>query len=221
MEPSMGRIRVDVEHDAPLVAIGINAVLGQHGDMDVRLVDGTTASDIEPDILVADYASGLKFANRQERARGRDARTARVLVVTANDREHDVFRALEAGVDGYMELGCDANEVVMGVRQLARGSRYLSATAARRVAESLLQSRLTNREDDVLRLISVGESNKAIAARLEISVGTVKAHVKTIMGKLNARSRTEAASIALGRGLVPRAPFATRFAHPADVRPRV
>ncbi|HVZ45514.1 MAG TPA: response regulator transcription factor [Ramlibacter sp.] len=61
---------------------------------------------------------------------------------------------------------------------------------------------LTSREEQVLRLLAKGSRNKAIAHDLNIAVGTVKAHVKSIMSKLNARCRTEAASIATGRGLV-------------------
>jgi DNA-binding NarL/FixJ family response regulator len=129
-------------------------------------------------------------------------KAARVLVMTTHDREHDIRRALEAGVHGYLLLGCPIQELIAGVRALARGSRYFCLAVAQRMAESLTREALTPREADVLRLLVRGQCNKSIARQLEIAVGTVKAHVKAIMGKLDASSRTEAASVAARRGLI-------------------
>jgi two-component system response regulator DesR len=187
------RIKVAVDHADPLVAIGLSTVLGQQPDIDL-------VSTCLPDVVVADYGQGLSLAAR---ARGQARQgSLRVLIVTSQHREQDVRSALEAGVDGYLELGCDVQDLLCGVRQLARGSRYLSAAAASRVAESLCHSDLTGREREVLALVARGQSNKAIALALQISAGTVKAHVKGLMGKLGAATRTQAASIAGERGLL-------------------
>jgi two-component system NarL family response regulator len=70
------------------------------------------------------------------------------------------------------------------------------------MADSLTRATLTSRETEVLRLITIGEPNKAIARQLQIAVGTVKSHVSAIMAKLGAASRTQAAGIAASRGLV-------------------
>ena len=200
------RIQVAVEYADPLVAIGLSTVLSQQ--LDIDLVDAPRPSPwpglATPQIVVADYARGMHLAARR-RAPGRGPAAAaglRVLVVTAQDREQAVRQALEAGVDGYLELGCDVQEFICGVRQRARGARYLSATAARRVADSMARSALTAREREVLGWVVLGRSNKAIALQLEVSLGTVKAHMKALMGKLDAATRTEAANVAVERGLV-------------------
>jgi DNA-binding NarL/FixJ family response regulator len=192
------RIRVAVQYADPLVAIGLSTVLSQQQDIDlVGQPRGAVA-----DIVIADYRHGLSLAH-EARRQGRSVRGARVLVIATQDREHDVRNALEAGVEGYLELGCAVQDFVHGVRQLARGARYLSVAAAARIAESMAHSVLTQREQQVLVLVARGKSNKAIALVLDISIGTVKAHMKGVMGKLGAVTRTEAASIAGARGMVP------------------
>lgn len=198
------RIQVAVEYADPLVAIGLSTVLSQQ--LDIDLIGAPARNGLpaaRPQIVVADYARGLHLAGQARgQAPGRGADPLRVLVVAAQDREQAVRQALEAGVDGYLELGCEVQEFISGVRQLARGARYLSATAARRVADSMARSALTAREREVLGLVVLGKSNKAIALELEVSLGTVKAHMKALMGKLGACTRTEAANIAVERGLV-------------------
>ncbi|HEY9024554.1 MAG TPA: LuxR C-terminal-related transcriptional regulator, partial [Burkholderiaceae bacterium] len=80
--------------------------------------------------------------------------------------------------------------------------RYLGRAVAQRMADSMTRASLTQREADVLRFVVAGESNKVIARSLRIEVGTVKTHVSAILAKLDARSRTQAAAIAIARGLV-------------------
>lgn len=217
MNPASPRIQIDVAYTDPLVAIGLATVLGEQPDMQVRRRwqadlgrDPVDPDAPAADILVADYRQGLQAAEQQRRTprqalpgtAAAPQRRGRVLVISSSEREYDVRRALDAGVDGYLELGCDLHELVQGVRQLARGSRYLSSAAASRMADSLHRTALTPRELQVLQLLAQGQSNKAIALALTVTLGTVKAHLKTVMNKLDAASRTEAASIALARGLV-------------------
>lgn len=208
---TLQRIQVTVAYGDPVVALGLSTVLAQQLDMDVLEPDTHPPLDTGgPHIVVADYERGLHLAARRQQ--GRDGREGgnghgrglppRVLIVTAHDREHEVRSALEAGVDGYLELGCQLQDLVQGVRHLARGSRYLSAMAAQRIADSMARSTLTEREQQVLDLVARGRSNKSVAQALAISAGTVKAHMKAILSKLDAQTRTEAASIALERGLV-------------------
>lgn len=214
---TLQRIQVSVVHGDPVVALGLSTALAQQLDMDVLEPDAHPSADMAgPHIVVADYERGLHLAARRQQGRdGREGREGRegghghgrglpprVLIVTAHDREHEVRSALEAGVDGYLELGCQLQDLVQGVRHLARGSRYLSAMAAQRIADSMARSTLTEREQQVLDLVARGRSNKSVAQALAISAGTVKAHMKAILSKLDAQTRTEAASIALERGLV-------------------
>ena len=194
-------IRVLVMHAEPLIAVGLAAALRQfpgftvqaHGD------DGPSAEAI--DVIVTDYRDGVRIASATG-LRAPGLKAARVLVMTTQDREHKVRLALEAGVHGYLLLGCPIQELIAGVSALGRGSRYLCLAVAQRMAESLTREALTPREADVLRVLARGQCNKSIAKQLDIAVGTVKVHVKAIMGKLNASSRTQAASVAAQRGLI-------------------
>jgi two-component system NarL family response regulator len=127
---------------------------------------------------------------------------ARILALTTHDREVEIRRAFEAGVHGYLLLGGPLSELLEGVEAVASGVRFLCRAVAQRMADSLTHATLTSRETEVLQLMASGESNKGIARKLQIEVGTVKSHMSAIMTKLGASSRTQAAGIAATRGLV-------------------
>jgi len=192
--------RVLVLHAETIVGFGLAAALQSRPGFEVLVGQGAEALD-GFDVLVCDYDTGLRLARAAQRpgsARG----ATRLLVMTAHDREQAVRLALEAGVHGYMLQGCPVNEFVTGVRTLARGQRFLSLAVAQRMADSMTREALTGRETQVLDLLACGRCNKSIARELQIAVGTVKAHVKAIMAKLEASSRTQAVSVAAQRGLV-------------------
>ena len=194
-------ISVLVMHAEPLIAVGLTAALRQFPGFTVQAHGGDGPSAEAIDVIVADYRDGVRLAS----ATGLGApgqKAARVLVMTTYDREHEVRLALEAGVHGYLLLGCPIEELIASVSALGRGSRYLCLAVAQRMAESLTREALTPREADVLRVLARGQCNKSIAKQLDIAVGTVKVHVKAIMGKLDASSRTQAASVAAQRGLI-------------------
>jgi DNA-binding NarL/FixJ family response regulator len=195
------RTRILVAHTNPLIAAGLAAALRPSGEFEV-CVDGIddTANDGRHDVVVADCETGLRRAAAARQARPGTA--PRVLVMSAQPREHDVRRALEHGVFGYLPLDSGIDEFVHGVRTVARGARYLAQSTAQCVADSLTREALTARESEVLDLLARGQCNKSIARQLAIAVGTVKVHVKAIMGKLDASSRTQAVSIAAQRGLI-------------------
>ncbi|GHC98800.1 DNA-binding response regulator [Pseudorhodoferax aquiterrae] len=186
------RIQVLVAHPDPLLALGLVAALGQQPGIEI-------VSSGAADVVLTDYAGGLALAGQ------RSAGTpARILVLAVQDREQEVRTALERGVHGYLLAGSRVDDLLEGIRALAQGQRYLSLAAAQRMADSMTREHLTGRESDVLRLLVQGCCNKTIARQLEIAVGTVKAHVKGIMSKLQANSRTQVVSIAMARGLAAR-----------------
>jgi two-component system NarL family response regulator len=155
------------------------------------------------DVVVADYDSALTLARMLKRcAPSRNSTSTRIMIVSQRDGEVDVRRALECGIHGYLPLECNPADVTDGVVALRRGQRVLGRIVAQRIAESLDHEALTSREIDVLRLVAAGDANKMVAKKLSIALGTVKVHVRAIMSKLGARTRTEAAAVARRRGLV-------------------
>lgn len=180
------RIQVCIAHRNTFVAQGLRVTLAQQAG--IELVDAGTAQ-----IVVADPVRGLALAT---------GRGAKVLIVAEGDQPQELQSALAAGVDGYLHLDGTPHDLLTGIRLLAGGARYLGPTAAQRVAEGLRLARLTPRQLQVLRLVAHGRSNKSVAQVLRITPGTVKSHMKAIMGQLGAHSRTHAMRIALERGLL-------------------
>ncbi|HEX6704133.1 MAG TPA: response regulator transcription factor [Albitalea sp.] len=205
-------------HPDPLVRAGIVASLRQHGGFEV-FDEGRDRLDRDGsriDVVIADYREAMRLAGAASQDRAGPLADARILVLTSDACEADIRRALEAGIHGYLLLGGPLSEFIEAVTALALDLRYLGRSVAQRMADSLIRTSLTSREIDVLQLVVTGESNKAIARRLCIEVGTVKTHMNGILGKLNATSRTQAAAIAVTKGIVkertpiPAAAFASR-----------
>jgi DNA-binding NarL/FixJ family response regulator len=197
------RSAIFVMHSDALVCAGLSAALRQHAGFDT-FVDGCddTNWDLpQIDVIITDYDNAMRLASSVGRALDTMA-AARTLIVTTNDRETDIRRAIEAGIHGYVLLGGPLSELIEGVTAVANGLRYLSRSVAQRIAESLTHTSLTSREIQVLSLVAAGECNKAIARELRIEMRTVKSHMTSIMSKLAATSRTQAASIGATRGLV-------------------
>jgi DNA-binding NarL/FixJ family response regulator len=187
-------IKVLVEHEDTLLQAGLATLLARFDEL--ALARG---GDI--DVVVTDYQSGL----RRLRLAGGTGTRPRIVVLTRRDSELDIRCALSQGVDGYMIVGCSVDSVVDAVRAVHQGLRHLDPVATHRVAESMFHEPLTGREKEVLQLVATGCANKVIAARLQIGVGTVKTHMRSVLDKLDAASRTEAAAVAHRRGLLQQA----------------
>ncbi len=198
-----GPVTVAVAHRNPLVQAGLTACLATETDFHVDVFDHLDQVSVaEADVLVADYETALALFGCPAWQTARlGYRRPRVMVISHRDRETEIRHALDLGAQGYLHLDCAIDEMIFSVRALHRGQLHLDRAAAIRVAESLNRQVLTARESDVLGLIAEGHVNKTIATRLGITVGTVKAHVKGILAKLGARTRTEAAAIAQRRGM--------------------
>lgn len=194
-------LRVLARHGDPLVAAGIHAALMAAPGVEV-VTACVSSSFPDADVVICDYDSGMAWAHHG-RLRSPAARQGPgVVVITWRDSETDVRAALQAGIGGYLFGNCGFDELVLAVRAVGRGSPYLCEVAAALVAKSLTRTPLTLRESEILRLIASGMSNKLIASDLNIALGTVKAHARTILDKLGARSRTQATVIAAQRGLL-------------------
>jgi two-component system, NarL family, response regulator len=126
----------------------------------------------------------------------------RVIVMTTYESEEDIRRALKAGAKGYLVKGTAPQQIRESVRTVAAGGSLLPPNIAAKLAESMAHPELSERERQVLEYMANGRSNKEIGQTLYISENTVKAHVKSILTKLDAMGRTEAIAIAIKRGLI-------------------
>src|ERR1700675_1809202 len=175
------RIKVLVLHADPIAQAGLSAAFGRYPDFEVQ----ESNLQCSADVVVADYANGVALAARAARD---PATSLKVVVIAAIYREWEIRSALERGVRGYLLVGCALDALADGVRAVHRGSRHLSPQVAARLAESVTCEALTTREEEVLRLLAEGLSNKVIATRLGMAVNTVKSHLKSTFDKLSVQS---------------------------------
>jgi DNA-binding NarL/FixJ family response regulator len=131
----------------------------------------------------------------------------RVVVLTANQQEQQLFAAIRSGARGYISKSADITEVLEAIRAVAYGEALISPELAVQLLDefarlSYLETGLTGRERDILSAIVQGDSNREIADKLGLSEKTVKNYVSDILSKLHVRDRTEAAVYALRMGLV-------------------
>lgn len=200
------RIQILVIHGDPVVHAGLSAALARHDDLEVVVApreEGFDPACRAADVVVADYPNGIDAAAACRRRRDAHERShPRVLIVGNSDREWEVRRAMEQGVNGYIRAGCTLDELAAGVRDVYRGLRHLSPQVAQRLADMMSGDALTNREEQVLHLLVTGLGNKLIARQLGIAQGTVKSHLKRIFDKLRVDSRTQAIRVAECRGLL-------------------
>jgi DNA-binding NarL/FixJ family response regulator len=128
---------------------------------------------------------------------------ARFVVLTTYDGDEDIYRALKAGAKAYLLKGMTTEELVTTIRAVHAGRSHIPAAIAERLAERMGTEDLTPRESQVLEQIVSGKSNKEIATELAISEATVKTHINTLLSKLGVEDRTQAATAAIRRGIVP------------------
>ena len=202
------KIRVILADDHPVVRDGLVAIVNQQPDMQVvaEASDGEEAIALfeqhMPDVMVLDLRmpkrDGVSVVqNVMERHP-----KARLLIMTTFDGDEDIFRSLSQGAKGYLLKDAPRTEILTAIRAVSQDRPYTSSTVAAKALQRMSKPSLTQRELSVLQEIAQGRSNKDIARRLSITEGTAKTHVKSILTKLDAISRTEAVAVAHKRGLI-------------------
>jgi DNA-binding NarL/FixJ family response regulator len=192
------RIHVIITHANPLVAAGLEAAFGTQQDF--CIVGRRETDDASPMSVATVAVADLEGGTRRLAAQCEGG--CRVLIITDDDSEVSIRRAVELGVGGYLPLSSGVASVVHAVRCIHNGGTAIAPNAVAKMAMSLQSRGLTQREAEVLRLIMQGLPDKVIAHRLGRSVETARSHVKAILMKLKASSRAEAVAIARRRGLV-------------------
>jgi two-component system, NarL family, response regulator len=127
---------------------------------------------------------------------------ARVIILTSFETDEDIYRAVQAGAQGYLLKDTSLKEMVEAIQTVHSAKRYIPREIASRLAERMMRSDLTPRELEILKMLSKGLTNKQIGHALGISDNTVKNHVNSIIEKLEVSDRTEAATTAIQRGLI-------------------
>jgi DNA-binding NarL/FixJ family response regulator len=209
--------RLIIADDHDLARAGLRSMLAGERGLDIigEAINGREAVSLcrrlQPDLVLMDVRMPEMDGLAATRAIKSECPGVSVIIVTMHENPDYLFEALKAGAAGYVLKDATQREVIGAVRQVLRGESLLNAEVAtrllRRLAEETARPQerpaamLTPREIEVLRLLAHGLTNREIAARLVVSVGTVKVHVERILAKLGVSDRTQAAVRAVKLGL--------------------
>ncbi len=206
-EGNQAELTVLIVDDHPMVREGLAGIFTRYGIGILGLaVNGQEAIKmyraLKPDVVLLDIRlpdqSGLDVLKSLRKI---DA-AARVVMLTSAQGDALIYQSIEAGASGYLLKGEDGASLAKYLRHVAENGRALSAETAERLARYVGGRRLTDREVQVLTMISKGKSNKETAQILLVTEDTVKMHVKSILLKLNAQDRTQAVVVAIQQGLI-------------------
>ena len=203
------RIRLLVVDDHFVVRMGLASMINSEDDMCVVANAGTGADALaayrehRPDVVLLDLRlpdrSGVEVT-AEIRAEAPDAR---VIILTTFAGDENIYRAFQAGVQAYLQKDVPKNLLLHTVRAVHRGDYAIPSQIAGVLARRIMAPELTKREIEVLSLIVKGMSNKEIGASLCVTESTVKQHVNVILSKLQVNDRTQAATTAIRRGIIP------------------
>jgi DNA-binding NarL/FixJ family response regulator len=202
------RIRILTVDDHPLMREGIAAMIKSQADMLLVAEAGDgrdaiqTFREHQPDVTLMDIRlPGMSGIDTMIAIRS-EFPEARILILTTFEGDAEIQRALRAGARGYMLKSMPPGELLAGIREVHAGRKRIPPEVAAQLAEHMGEEALTARELEVLQQVAGGNRNRDIAGLLFIAEETVKVHIKHIMEKLGAKDRTEAATIALRRGII-------------------
>jgi DNA-binding NarL/FixJ family response regulator len=208
MATDANKIRIMVIDDQAVVRQGFVSLIKTVPDMEIvgEGSNGQEAVDLfrqlRPDITLMDLRMPALSGAEAIRQIRNEFPAARIIVLTTFDGDEDIYRAVQAGAQGYLLKDMFFEELEAAIRKVHAGARLIPGSVAERLAARMSSSELTGRELEVLRHIVDGKSNKEIGNTLNISEATVKSHINNILSKLGVSDRTQAATTALQRGIV-------------------
>jgi two-component system NarL family response regulator len=211
-------IKILVVDDHPVFRRGLVSVLEEYAEVEVlghaaNGVDGVAmARELQPHVVVMDVRMAAGNGVEATAALKQIMPDVKVLMLTVSDKDEDLFAAVEAGARGYILKTAELEELIAAIKQVAAGDVIISPVMASRVIQQISQgskvkenedlTTLSPREREVLKLVSQGNSNREIAGSLFISETTVKAHLRSILEKLQVKNRAQAVAKATARGLL-------------------
>jgi Response regulator containing a CheY-like receiver domain and an HTH DNA-binding domain len=210
-------MRIVLADDHALFRDGVSSLLQAWGHEVVGLAAGGREAvelviRLQPDLVLMDVRMPEMSGVQATQAIAAVRPETPIVMLTVSEDEGDLFAAIRAGARGYLLKDLEAPQLRAMIEAVARGEAAITPATAARIIRHLSSlgaaasepapDRLTARELDVLRLVTAGRRNKEIAAELGISENTVKYHLRNILEKLHAESRTEVAMLAMREGLV-------------------
>lgn len=208
-------IKVLLVDDHEMVRLGVSSYLAIQDDIEVigeaenGQIGYEKALELKPDIILMDLVMDVMDGIESTKAILTDWKEAKIIIVTSFIDDEKVYPAIEAGAAGYLLKTSTAGEIANAIRATFRGETVLEPEVTGKMMERMtrknepvLHEDLTNRENEILLLISEGKSNQEIADELFITLKTVKTHVSNILSKLDVEDRTQAAIYAFKHGIV-------------------
>lgn len=202
------KLRVMLVDDHYLVRVGLASIIALEPDMTVCAEASTGEQAIalfraeRPDVTLMDLRLSGRNGTETTKAIHEEFPDARIIVISTYIGDEEIYGALQAGAMAYLTKSVQREELIQAIRKAAAGQRHIPPEVASRLAERVGKAQLSVRELDVLRLLVSGKRNRTIAEELDITEGTVKLHVSSILSKLCVADRTEAVTVALQRGIV-------------------
>ena len=211
--------RILIAEDHTILREGLRALLSSEPNFEVvgEAEDGREAirrvEELKPDLILTDLSMPKMNGVEAIREIRKRAPETKILALTVHRTEEYILEVLQAGADGYILKDASSTELIMAIKSVLRGDRFLSPSVSHMVIEGYLEGRttfetsspwatLTKREREILKLIAEGHKNKEIADYLCISVKTVEKHRANLMRKLDLHSAAALTAYAMERGLV-------------------
>lgn len=200
-------IRVLIADDHPVVRSGLAMIIQYTTDIEVvaEASTGTEAIHLyrqyQPDVVLMDLKMPEMGGVDAIAAVRQEYPAARIIVLTTYDGDEDIYRGLSAGARGYLLKNVTRQELVEAIQRVHAGQKYIPAEVGARLSERLSSPQLTERERQVLLLMTEGKNNQEISDALKVGEGTIKFHVSGILRKLGVSDRTQAVLVALKRGI--------------------
>lgn len=201
-------IRILIVDDHPVVQAGLTSMLMTHSSVEVvgSASNGNEAlsmiKQLTPDVTLLDLRMSGMSGIDVLRALKAIKSTTRTIVLTSFETDENIYRAFEAGALGYLLKDTSQLLMLEAIATVHAGRRYIPKEIATRLAERMMRSSLTAREQHILEMLAKGLTNKQIGCALTISDNTVRNHVNSIMEKLEVSDRTEAVTVGLQQGII-------------------
>jgi two-component system, NarL family, response regulator len=201
-------IHVLVVDDHPVVRQGLVAMLEEVPDLLVvgQAGNGREALAVcrqqQPDVTLMDLRMPELDGVAAITAICAEFPAARIIVLTTYDGDEDIYQGLRAGAKGYLLKDAEPEELLSAIRAVYKGQKHIPPHVGAKLLERMASSGLSDRELEVLQLITTGKSTQAVSKALNITERTVNFHINHILSKLGVEDRTQAVIVALRRGIV-------------------